>query len=97
MPIAHPRTPDPVDRITYPMQQLHIQQAANQAQIASSVSQSQDLSLPLLRYQPHSVNYQAMPLHRTRGRNVRFCGELSLLLFIFFEVLMIFLQVVTEA
>ncbi|XP_050293535.1 protein neuralized isoform X2 [Anthonomus grandis grandis] len=74
VPIAHPRTPDPVDRITYPMQQLHIQQIPSQPQIPTSVSQSQDLNLPLLRFQPHNVNYQAMPLHRTRGRNVRFCG-----------------------
>lgn len=66
-PAVHPRTPDPVDRITYPMQQLQIQQATNQAQ-------NPDLSLPLLRYQPHNVPYQALPLHRTRGRNVRFCG-----------------------
>ncbi|XP_030752563.1 protein neuralized isoform X1 [Sitophilus oryzae] len=60
---------DPVDRITYPMQQLHIQQAPAQSQ-----QSSQDLTLPLLRYQPQNVNYQAMPLHRTRGRNVRFVG-----------------------
>ncbi|CAH1992046.1 unnamed protein product [Acanthoscelides obtectus] len=51
--------PDPVERITYPMQQMAIQP-------------SEELSLPLLRYQPPHLNYQAMPLHRTRGRNVRF-------------------------
>ncbi|XP_019772566.1 protein neuralized-like isoform X1 [Dendroctonus ponderosae] len=73
--IAHSRTPEPVDRITYAMQQVHIQQVANQNQMANSVSQSQDLNLPLLRYQPHTMNYQAMPFHRTRGRNVRFCGS----------------------
>ncbi|CAH1134609.1 unnamed protein product [Ceutorhynchus assimilis] len=66
-PIQHPRTPDPIDRITYPMQQLHIQQLPNQLA-------TQELNLPLLRFQPHTVNYQAMPLHRTKGRNVRFCG-----------------------
>lgn len=78
--IAHSRTPEPVDRITYAMQQVHIQQVANQNQnqMANSVSQSQDLNLPLLRYQPHTMSYQAMPFHRTRGRNVRFCGKLRL-------------------
>ncbi|XP_066141934.1 protein neuralized isoform X2 [Euwallacea fornicatus] len=72
--VSRPRTPDPVDRITYPMQQLHIHQVANQNQIANHVTQGQDLTLPLLKYQPHGINYQAMALHRTRGRNVRFCG-----------------------
>ncbi|XP_060526905.1 protein neuralized isoform X2 [Cylas formicarius] len=64
---AHQRTGDPVDRITYPMQQMQIQ-APQQHQIR----ETHDLSLPLLRYQPQQTSFQAMPLHRTRGRNVRF-------------------------
>lgn len=45
------------------MQQMNIQQ------------QSEELSLPLLRYQSPQLSYQAMPLHRTRGRNVRFMNS----------------------
>ncbi|KAL1509636.1 hypothetical protein ABEB36_004343 [Hypothenemus hampei] len=59
------RTPDPVDRLTYPMQQMQIDSAP--------VTHNQELSMPLLKYQPNGYNYQYMPLHRTRGRNVRFC------------------------
>ncbi|KAJ8952958.1 hypothetical protein NQ318_006575 [Aromia moschata] len=55
---------DPVERITYPMQQMAIQQTRDM----------EEMSLPLLRYQLPHLNYQAMPLHRTRGRNVRFMG-----------------------
>lgn len=72
--MSRPRTPDEVDRITYPMQQLHIHQVANQNGNVNAVAQNQELTLPLLRYQHYGVNYQAMPLHRTKGRNVRFCG-----------------------
>lgn len=72
--VSRPRTPDEVDRITYPMQQLHIHQVANQNGNVNAVAQNQELTLPLLRYQHYGVNYQAMPLHRTKGRNVRFCG-----------------------
>ncbi|CAH1113384.1 unnamed protein product [Psylliodes chrysocephalus] len=50
---------DPVERITYPMQQMTIQT-------------NEEMTLPLLRYQPTQLNFQAMPLHRTRGRNVKF-------------------------
>ncbi|XP_057665766.1 protein neuralized isoform X1 [Diorhabda carinulata] len=50
---------DVADRITYPMQQMSIQS-------------NEEMTLPLLRYQPAHFNYQAMPLHRTRGRNVKF-------------------------
>ncbi|XP_023021319.1 E3 ubiquitin-protein ligase neur isoform X1 [Leptinotarsa decemlineata] len=53
---------DPVERITYPMQQMAIQT-------------NEEMSLPLLRYQPPQLNYQAMPLHRTRGKNVRFMSN----------------------
>lgn len=56
------------------MQQLHIHQVANQNGNGNAVAQNQELTLPLLRYQSYGVNYQAMPLHRTKGRNVRFCG-----------------------
>ncbi|KAJ8920495.1 hypothetical protein NQ315_005364 [Exocentrus adspersus] len=57
---------DPVERITYPMQQMAIQQVSRE---------TEEMTLPLLRYQPPHLNYQAMPLHRTRGRNVRFMGN----------------------
>lgn len=50
---------DVADRITYPMQQMSIQS-------------NEEITLPILRYQPAHFNYQAMPLHRTRGRNVKF-------------------------
>lgn len=72
--VSRPRTPDEVDRITYPMQQLHIHQVANQNGNVNAVAQNQELTLPLLRHQPYGINYQAMSLHRTKGRNVRFCG-----------------------
>lgn len=53
---------EPVDRIIYPMQQIQIQSRDN----------SEEMILPLLRYQqPHST-FNPMMLHRTRGRNVRF-------------------------
>ncbi|CAG9818269.1 unnamed protein product [Phaedon cochleariae] len=53
---------DTVERITYPMQQMGIQS-------------NEEMTLPLLRFQPSHLSYQAMPLHRTRGRNVRFMGN----------------------
>lgn len=49
---------DEVERATARLQQVHIQQ--------------EELSLPLLRYQPCHYNFNPMPLHRTRGRNVRY-------------------------
>ncbi|XP_063930628.1 protein neuralized isoform X4 [Zophobas morio] len=54
-------TPEDVDRIIYRMEQIHIQQR-----------DSEEMSLPLLRYQPQQLNFTPMMLHRTRGRNVRF-------------------------
>ncbi|XP_076258346.1 E3 ubiquitin-protein ligase neur isoform X1 [Rhynchophorus ferrugineus] len=66
-PQAQQHIQDSIDRMTYTVQQLHIQQPISHAH-------SQELTLPLLRYQPTNINYQAMPLHRTRGRNVRFVG-----------------------
>ncbi|CAH0553941.1 unnamed protein product [Brassicogethes aeneus] len=53
-----------VERVVYPMQQLSIQQ-----------QQNEELSLPLLRYQSSTLNFNAMSLHRTRGRNVRFLNS----------------------
>ncbi|XP_018580146.1 protein neuralized isoform X2 [Anoplophora glabripennis] len=64
--IVAPRA-DPVERITYPMQQMTIQQAAPR--------EPEEMTLPLLRYQPSHLNYQAVPFHRTRGRNVRFMSS----------------------
>lgn len=51
-------TPDEVDRLIVPsMQGMHIQEQEE---------------LPPLRYQPAQLTYNPVPLHRTRGRNVRF-------------------------
>ncbi|KAJ8943695.1 hypothetical protein NQ314_009668 [Rhamnusium bicolor] len=63
--IVAPRA-DPVEMITYPMQQMDIQQPSRD---------SEEMTLPLLRYQPSHLNYQAMSFHRTRGRNVRFMSS----------------------
>lgn len=54
-------TTEEVERVACRMQQVHIQQRDNE-----------ELSLPLLRYQPCHFNFTPMPLHRTRGRNVRY-------------------------
>lgn len=54
-------TPDEVERIVCPMQQVSIHQRENE-----------ELSLPGIRHQPGHLNFTTMPLHRTRGRNVRF-------------------------
>uniref|UniRef100_A0A1Y1LAX8 Protein neuralized n=1 Tax=Photinus pyralis TaxID=7054 RepID=A0A1Y1LAX8_PHOPY len=52
-------TPEEIDRIVYPMQGLNIQR-------------DEEMNVPPLRYQPPSLNFAPVSLHRTRGRNVRF-------------------------
>lgn len=59
-------TPDEIDRIVYPMQQISIHQRENE-----------ELNLPVLRFQPSQLNFTQMSLHRTRGRNVRFNSNRS--------------------
>lgn len=59
-------TPDEVERIMCPMQQMSIHQRENE-----------ELNLPILRYQPSHLNFTPMCLHRTRGRNVRFNSSRS--------------------
>ncbi|XP_019864720.1 protein neuralized isoform X2 [Aethina tumida] len=63
-PAGQCETPrDQIERVIHPMQQMAIQQ------------RDEEMSLPLLRYQPPNVNFNAMSLHRTRGRNVRFTNS----------------------
>lgn len=59
-------TNEEIDRIVYPMQQISIHQRENE-----------ELNLPVLRYQPANLHFVPMPLHRTRGRNVRFNSSRS--------------------
>ncbi|XP_065170351.1 protein neuralized isoform X2 [Atheta coriaria] len=56
--------PDEIDRLVYPMQNVNIRTTAER--------DSEELNLPVIRYQPSHLNFNAFPLHRTRGRNVRF-------------------------
>ncbi|GJQ88156.1 putative zinc ion binding protein [Trypoxylus dichotomus] len=59
-------TPDEVDRILYPMNAVSIHQRENE-----------ELNYPALRHQQPQLSYQAMPLHRTKGRNIRFNSNRS--------------------
>ncbi|XP_017781062.1 PREDICTED: protein neuralized isoform X2 [Nicrophorus vespilloides] len=56
-------TPDEIDRIVYPMQNVSIH--------------NEELNLPVLRYQPAHLNYNPVALHRTRGSNIRFNSNRS--------------------
>lgn len=58
-----------VDRIIQPMQHLQITQ-----QQQHNRNDVEEMSLPLLRYQPSQLMFNAMHLHRTRGQNVRFAN-----------------------
>ncbi|XP_018321350.1 protein neuralized isoform X2 [Agrilus planipennis] len=60
-------TPDEVDRIVYPMQAVHIHPREND-----------DVHVPSLRYQPANLNFVPVPLHRTKGRNVKFNSNRSM-------------------
>lgn len=58
---SYENSQDEVERIVCPMQQISIHQRENQ-----------EMNLPVLRHQPAHLNFTTMPLHRTKGRNVRF-------------------------
>lgn len=58
--------PDEIDRIVYPLQALNFHQR-----------DVEELNLPPLRFQPPSLNFTPVTLHRTRGRNVRFNSNRS--------------------
>lgn len=61
-------TPDEIDRIIYPLQQVSIHQQ----------HENEEVVLPVLRHQTSNFNYVPMQLHRTRGRNVFFNGNRSI-------------------
>lgn len=52
-------SPEEVERIIYRMDQMQMQQ-------------NEEMTLPVLRYQPQHLNFNPLTLHRTRGRNVKF-------------------------
>ncbi|KAF5270374.1 hypothetical protein FQR65_LT05562 [Abscondita terminalis] len=54
-----------VDRIVYPMQAMNLHQ------------REEELTITPLKYQPSTLNFIPLPLHRTRGRNVRFNSNRS--------------------